>query len=649
MAMLGPPEVSVDGVPVIGLRSPKVLALMAYLAVEAHHPHSRAALADLLWPDQTEVNALRNLRKTLSRLRIAIGDDRADPPHLLADSLVIQLNRASHCHLDVECFTSCLDATRHHAHRRLEACLPCTSLLERACGCYRGDFLAALRVEGCSAAFDEWLMLNRERLRLRACSALHALASASLARGEHAEARRYAQRLVHLDPLSEAAERLMLRALALSDGRNAALCHYKGFQQSRADELGVAPEDATQALVQQVRAGTLSDSLSSAASEHLPLPGTPLVGRVAELQRIAEYLAGRDQRLVTLHGLGGSGKTRLALESATKQAHLWRDGVWFVPLATVTTPDELLDRLAETLAHAPEHVPLQPEHLMEDLRSRELLLILDGFEHLMDARSILRKILRSAEGVRILVTSRSRLGLRQEWSIEVQGLSVPEDLARLQYSAHDGDGAHDADAEPASGPGAPSQLLLGTASAAEYDAVRLFVQNARQSDPDFLLTDDNLPHVVRICRLVSGLPLGIELAAAWVRLYRCHRIADEIERSPDFLHRSGSGAPEHQQSLRAAFEYAYNLLTRSERSVFRQLSVFHGGFTPRAALQVADAGPADLASLADKSVLKASRSGRLDTHRAVRVYAAEKLSERPDEEQMARDRHARFFLNYMQL
>ena len=620
LLLLGPPQVLVNGEAVMGLKkSQKALALLAYLAVEAHRPHSRAALATLFWPDQPEEQALQNLRQVLSRLRHAIGDRRANPPHLIAGRRTIQFNPQSDFWLDVAAFTTLLANTQHHRHRRLEACLTCVSQLAQAVECYRGDFLAGLHPAG-GVAFDEWLLIERERLGQQACAALHALAGAHLSRGEPKAARRYARRLLRLDPWNEAAQRLLLRALASSEGRNAALEHYRAFRRALADELGVEPGDETLALAEQIRAGTLVDMQPRTPTSHFPTPATPFVGREAERKQINDSLAGPDQRLLTLYGPGGSGKTRLALEIAAKQPPLWHDGVWFVPLAEAPAAEGLGDALAAALDLQASGGPLEAAQLIDFLRPKELLLILDSFEHLVDGAPLLRDVLRGAPQVKILVTSRTRLGLRGEWAMQLGGLDVPAE-------------------SPAT-----------VAEAEDYSAVQLFVQNARRVAPDFTLLPENLPHVARICQLVAGLPLGVELAAAWVRLFPCRQIADEIERSPDFLHNDNSrqnNSPERQHSLRATFEYSYNLLSEAERPLFRKLSVFRGGFMVEAARQVAGAAPSGLASLLDKSLLQTSPSRRLDVHLTLRDYAAEKLAESPQEEEATRERHGCFYLAFL--
>lgn len=227
------------------------------------------------------------------------------------------------------------------------------------------------------------------------------------------------------------------------------------------------------------------------------------------------------------------------MKIAAEQALLWRDGVWFVPLAGAPDAAHRLDVLAAALGLQTAGRSLEPADLIDFLRAKELLLILDGFEHLADGGLLLRDILHWAPKVRVLATSRARLGLQGEWAVQLDGLEMPDDL-------------------PA------------TAAEAEgYSAVQLFLQNARRVKSGFALSPENLPHVLRICRLVEGLPLGIELAAARVRMFSCRQIADEIEQSLDFLHDAGGdvdetvghallgSAPPGAQGILAA---AYNLL-----------------------------------------------------------------------------------------
>ena len=498
--------------------------------------------------------------------------------------------------------------------------------LQQAIELYHGDFLKDFSL-GDSVAFEEWAMTTREQFHLRALEALRILADYHEGRGEYKQAQQFALRQVELEPWREVAHRQLMRVLVLSGQRSAALAQYETCRRLLTEELGVEPEAETLALVEQIRAGALVDMRPRIPLTQLPAPATPFVGREAERKRLSEYLAGQDQRLITLYGPGGSGKTRLALEIAAEQLPLWPDGVWFVPLAEVPTAEGLVDVLAAVLNLRVERAPLQPQQLIDFLRPKELLLILDSFEHLTVGAPLLRDIVRWAPQVRILVTSRARLGLQGEWAMQLGGLDVPP-------PPHP---------SPSEGEGVKERVGIES-----HSAVQLFVQSARRVVPDFTLSPENLPHVVRICHLVAGLPLGIELAAAWVRLFTCRQIADEIERSPDFLHNPGQNPSGRQHSLRATFEYSYGLLSDMEQALFRKLSVFHGGFTADAAHQVTGSGPSNLVSLLDKSLLQTSPSRRLDVHLTLRDYAAERLTQMPEEEQETRERHCRTYLPFVQ-
>jgi len=618
MRLLGPPQALVDGQVVLGLQTVKLLALLAYLAAENRQAHTRGALAALFWPEQPEAKAHQNLRQALSRLRQAIGDDRAEPPHLLVDPQSIQFNCQSRFWLDVLTFKGLVDGTQRHPHRRLAACPTCLSRLAEAIDLYRGEFLADLRLDA-GEALDEWLLMQREELQQRAARALEALAAAHLARGESEVACRYARHLLHLDPWNEAAERVLLRGLLSSQGRNAALRQYQAFRRRLSGELGVEPEDETQALVAKIRAEAGAELRPQAPAGPLPAPVTPFLGREHEAAQINDRLGGCESRLLTVCGPGGSGKTRLALEIARKQAGLWHDGVWFFPLAELSTQRDLVEALASALTtrSGGPSKPLDARALVDRLRTREILLILDGYERLAGEPGLLLDILRGSPEARLLVTSRVRLRVRHEWVLPLGGLDLPV------------------------------KGMASVSEAGRHSAVQLFVASARRVVPDFRLTAEHLPAINHICHLVGGLPLGIELAAAWVRIVPPGQIAAEIGHSPELIRAPGLESPQRHYSLRGTFEYSYNLLTEAEQALFRGLSVFRGGFTVRAAGQVAGATLPSLASLHDASLLQALPSGRLDLHLSLREYAAGKLAARPEEEQEIRERHSRFYLAFL--
>ena len=347
-----------------------------------------------------------------------------------------------------------------------------------------------------------------------------------------------------------------------------------------------------------------------AGMKNLPAPRTSFVGRASELDEIDRLLEDPDCRLLTLVGPGGAGKTRLALEAAARRIERYPHGVHFVPLVSVASPEFLAPAVAESIQFAVDgaHSGFSAqEQLLDYLGERSTLLVLDNFEHLVDGADLLGKIIERAPKVELLTTSRERLNVQSEWVLDVHGLGLAE-------NGNGGSGA-----------------------------LRLFVERATQVEPKFSLDDEERVEAGRICRLVEGLPLGIELAASWVSVLSCAEIADEIERNIDFLATSMRDVPERHRSLRAAFDQSWRLLSGEQQDVLARLSVLRGDFGREAAAAVAGADLRLLSDLVSKSLVRRSDFGRYELHELLRQYAAERLAASPGEERDARERHARHY------
>ncbi len=325
---------------------------------------------------------------------------------------------------------------------------------------------------------------------------------------------------------------------------------------------------------------------------NLPFQPTSFVGREKELAEIAALLADPNCRLLTLVGAGGIGKTRLALQAAEDQQPGFADGIAFVPLAPVGSPDLLPSAIAGALEvsfFGSEEPNIQ---LVRYLREKHMLLVMDNFEHLLDGTNLLTDLLHAAPNLKILATSRERLNLQEEWGSILDGLSYPTE------SSLD--------------------------SPEKYGAVQLFIQRASQVNTHFSLTE-NTQAVLSICRQVEGMPLGLELAASWLRAMSCQQIVDQMTHDLDFLTTPLRNIPERHRSLRAVFTQSWNMLSKHEKDVLMKLSIFHGGFDLDAAIHVAGASLLLLASLVDKSLIRIDSSGRYDMHELLRQYADEKL------------------------
>lgn len=602
----------------------KVRALLIYLAVEADRAHRRETVAELLWPDQSGSTARHSLSQALWSLRHAIEDAASDPPALLLTRNTVQFNRASDYWLDVAAFTDLLDACDRHPHRGEETCPPCVQRLHAAVGLYRGAFLEQFSI-GDSEAFEEWAGVKRELFHQRAMGALDRLIGYHERHGAYNEACRYARRQIVLDPWSESAHRRLMRLLAWSGQRGAALVQYERCRQTLADELGVEPEAETTALYERIRDGVEQrGGLAPSGPAFLPagpprraLPPqpTPFVGREQELAWISGLLADPVCRLLTLVGPGGIGKTRLALQVAAGQIDRFADGACFVPLVGLQSATLLGTAIADALGPPLYGQDDPEEQLLRTLQHQEVLLVLDNFEHLLDGAGLVARILAAAPGVRVLATSRERLSLHGEWVIEVEGLAVPgEDVA---------DGVE------------------------AYDSVRLFVQSARKAQASFVLHPAHRPAVARICRLVGGMPLGIELAAAWTPVLSAEEIAREIEGGLDFLAASFRDLPARHRSVRAVFDRSWEMLAADERCAFARLSVFRGGFTRAAAEQVAEASLPILAALVSKSLIRRTAAGRYEVHELLRQYGADHLAADPAEADAVRDRHCDYYASFV--
>ncbi len=650
--LFGPFQVWLVDEAIARFRSDKIRALLAYLAVEVDLIHDREALATLLWSEKPNGVARTNLRNSLARLRQALASIEASGDGALFQTTrqTIQLtpNRNDHW-IDVLAFSEYLTTCQTHPHSSLLQCPDCIQSLTKAAAIYRGDFLSGLALSD-SPLFEEWRLSQQENFHRQALLTLDTLVAHYVGSRNYQLAERYIRRQLSLEPWLETAHQQLMRVLALQDRRTAALAQYEICQQALAKELEVLPNEATQYLYSQIRDGVVPEVLLGPENNsfitsptqlrpilhNLPQEMTPFFGREAELVELKQLIEDVAYRLITLVGGGGVGKTRLALTVAKQLLSYFADGVWFVDLAGVNVdrsagdPKDVTNAVENTIATAiAEAFNFQfyesdtpKAQIVANLRHKNVLLILDNFEHLLRGADVILDLLSQVPALSVLITSREQLGFQAEYIFQLEGLPVPS--------------------------------LTKIVDAPTYSSVKLFAERADRTRSGFRLDDHTLPEVVQICDFLEGLPLGIELAASWISRMTCVDIAQAMAQNLDFLTTSTRDVPVRHRSLRAVFEYSWQMLSDQEKLILSQASIFKGEFSQDAAINVISATPIVLTSLVDKSLVQSVKPGRYQLHELLRQFAAEKLLdlvEDPETRQsvsQAEAQHAQYYLAFLQ-
>ena len=636
--LFGPPQIERDGTLVhIGRR--KAVALLAYLAI-TRRAHGRDELAALLWPEMSQRQARSMVRSALVMLNTAIGrqwltlfDDQvalADQPGLL---------------VDVTRFEQLLTGVAAHGHATLAECNACVLALRDAVDTAQAPLLAGFSLAD-APEFDLWQSLQRDRLQREVAAVFERLALAYAGRKEYQAAIDCARCWLALDSLHEPAHCLLMQLFAEAGDRHAALRQFEECGRILAEELDAEPSPETVALRDRILAGRVAPMVDRANGQpatpprHVATPAifrafpdapTGFVGRTAELEYVTARLVDPSCRLLTIVGPGGMGKTRLAIEAARSLAPRFADGAWFVDLAPVTAVDAVPAALLRALDVPGTGSTAADERLLAFLADKQMLLVLDNFEHLLGAADFVSQLLAAAPAVRVLVTTRAHLQLQHEWLLPLEGLNAPPRHSSQPLM----DGRHDGGDAAA----AATDLLA-------YDATRLFVQCVQRQRPDFRPDGAGSNRIAHICRLLEGMPLAIELTASWARRLSLDLLAREVE---DGLRRLASTArdvlPRHRNMV-AVFDHSWHLLDAREQAILRTLSLFRGGFTLEAAEAVARADVTDLAGLLDASWIRLRPSGRYDMHELVRQYCETHLAEDPTADE-ARSRYCTYFGDFI--
>jgi len=604
----------------ITLTNRKAIALLAYLLIESDHAHSRDFLLGLLWPDLPTPAAQNNLRVTWAHLQKALGIKNSDEqPQLIGDRLTLRFNPQSNHELDVARFKSLTEACRLHPHLDPHSCAECAARLAQVLELVRGEFMEEFLLGDC-LLFEEWLFSQRRHFHAQVISALEQLAAYHEHTGQLAEAEHAIRRLLKYEPLRESTYRQLMRVLANADRRNAALDVYETCRRVLGTELGLAPTVETVTLAEQIRVRASGESHPA----HVDLPPvlTRFFGRQQESARLVDFLSRRTVRLVTLAGPGGVGKTRLSIEIAHRMSGVFAHEICFVELAGVADGSSVDDAVAAAL-HLPTNTGRSSANAIVDyLRDRTVLLVLDNCEHLVEACArLVQTLSRDAAGLTVLATSRIPLHLDEEHVIRLEPFTTPKITDVDQLTVVD---------------------------ALSFDAIQLFTNRAAQSFLHFTLTDANVEAVARICRHMDGIPLAIEIAAAQTRALPIEAIAKRLGQRFAWLNRQvGDGLP-RQRTLHALIDWSYELLDAQAQSILCRLSVFAGGWTLKAAEAINAQGESCvefLAELVDHSLVVFGADAehqRYTMHETIRQFAQEQLHGSGQEADVV-ERYARYY------
>lgn len=596
--LFGPPTILVDGEVRTGLRS-KSTALLAYLAAE-DRPIGRDSLATLLWPHSGQSEARRNLRTCLYEIK-----------HALPEGAVI--TKGDTVGLSPQAVQCDVKIMRRVVSKSEDA--------EDILGRCPGGFMEGFTLRDCPD-YDAWQLATEETLLLQASSLLERSIEDRLARDNPEEAIALCQRLITLDPLEEASHRLMMRVCAACGHWSAAQRQYNTCRSILASELDTVPEEETARLAESV--ARRNPSLCFASGSHwssAPEEVSRFYGSDTEIGRIEKLLISDENRLLTLTGPAGVGKTRLAVRMAHRLAAGYPEGVAFVDLTEARSADEVIPFIGAAIGLRDQMSDEQSatQVLMRHVNGRRMLLILDNFDHVLAAAARIGELLYHTRLVKIITTSREPLRTSGEVLIPVPPLEV----------------AQSAD----------------TTVITESSAVQLFIDRARRVDPNFEVTAGNCQAVGAICSALDGVPLSLELATPLLRIYSVEELASRLAHPLSYLSTGGEDRPKRHRSLERAIDWSYDLLSPEQRWLFASLSVFANGFDLPAVEAVCGASRPEISIhrpfrvLVEKNLVTQRDTAlgpRFGFLQSTRDYALKKACSKPDIEAL-RVSHAGYY------
>ncbi len=615
--LLGDFQVNLDNQSITRkFRTDKERALLAYLVMEAKRPISRELLAEMFWPDRPEIMSRANLRQALLGVRNAIEDRRTSQPLLLVSDESIQLNPKASYWVDADTFKAHLQANSVHDHKNLDTCPTCAQQLQEAVDLYRQDFLTGLYVEN-SQSFQEWAFFHREQFKRYLLEILDHLSEIYKTQGDWETMQKYAWLYVKHAPLEEQAYRRLMELLALSGRRSAALEQYQLCVRMLQQELGVEPSAETVGLYERIRLGKpviLGDEGEIQAPDGLPRPMTEFIGREDELDYLARCLANPSCQLISINGLPGVGKSRLAIEAAQRQVKEFQDGLYYLSLDGVHSEELFYPALARSLGLT---ISLANPRMQigRFLESKRCILLVDQFDEMHNSTHLLMDLLQNALHIKIIVTSRQRLNLLAANPLTLEGLPYPLDPSDSQ--------------------------------ALKSPAVQLFLKRARHSRQDLTQNPSWLFYVLELCQAVDGIPLALELAADRLHELSLPNIVDSLHKDLVVLSTSLHDVPARQRSMKKILTSVWEALDDPYQRQLESLSIFPCSFTPQAAEQICHTSQDTLTFFSDQSLLVRLGYGRYAFKPLIRQFAMERLASQKEVKSALQEIFGNHYLEYL--